>query len=94
MSAQILNPMGRTVVQQHPLAPRAGTLEGATVGLLDTRKRNGEILLAEIGALLMQRYGVKQLVTRQKELFSVPASAALIDELAAECNYAIIAIGD
>lgn len=94
MAGGIVNPLGRSVVQQHTLAPRTGTLEGATVGLVDSCKRNSDILLAEIGDLLMGGYGVKQVVTRRKPHFSLPFPPEMVEELAGQVDAVVAAVGD
>jgi hypothetical protein len=76
------------------MAVRTGTLEGATVGLMFNGKKNGDILLAEIGALLMERYSAKKLVSRRKAHFSLPVAPELVEEIAGQCDVVITAVGD
>lgn len=94
MSSRILNPRGKSAAQQHSLAPRSGTLEGATVGLLDSTKHNSDVLLAEIGKLLVERYGAKELISRRKPHFGMPAPAELVEELAGQCDVVVTGVGD
>ncbi|MDE3076807.1 MAG: hypothetical protein KGJ86_15425 [Chloroflexota bacterium] len=92
--SSILDPTGRHSAEQAKLASRTGSLKGATVGLLNSTKRNSDILLAAIGAELKQRYGVKEVVECAKPTFSLPAPPPLVDELAAKCHYIITGVGD
>ena len=61
-------------------------LRGITVGFLDNTKSNFDRLVADLGELLRERYGVAGIVHRKKANASTPASAELIDELAKQCD--------
>jgi hypothetical protein len=94
MVSRIISPMGRGAKQANRLASRKVSLEGTSVGLLFNGKRNGDILLAEIGNLLMERYGAKKVVTRRKPHFALPVPPDLVEEMAGQCDVVIAAIGD
>jgi len=70
------------------------TLQGKVVGFIDNNKPNFNLLAADIGALLIARYGVRAVLVRQKPSASVPAAAAIIDELARKCDLVIAGSGD
>ena len=76
-----------------PLAPRPMDLAGATVGLLDNTKEQGDIILQTLGELLQARYGVARVVMRRKEHYSKPAAPALLEAMAQEVHVAITAVG-
>jgi hypothetical protein len=76
-----------------PLAPRPADLTGKVVGLLDNTKEQGSLILETLGAALCEQYGVARVVTRRKEHYSKPATAALLDEMAKEVDVAIAALG-
>jgi hypothetical protein len=91
----ILDPTGDT--DQGPdttLAPRLGSLRGATLGLLDNGKPNGSVLLTEIGAHLRERYGVREVRMFTKSYFGTPVDQTLTERIVQECDFAIAAIGD
>jgi hypothetical protein len=90
----ILDPSGRRRAEQGTLAPRKGSLDGATVGLLNSTKRNSDILLTAIGMELREQYGVKDVIERTKPTFSLPVPALLADEMAEKCDYVITGVGD
>lgn len=92
--SSILDPTGGSTGTRHPLAPRPSSLNGMTIGLLDSSKRNSDILLAELGSLLVTRYGAKDTMQRAKPTFTVPAPAALVDEMAARCHVVVTGVGD
>lgn len=90
----LIDPTGQSSAARLTMAPRKGSLKGATVGLMSSSKRNSDILLAEIGALLVERHGVAELVERTKPSFAVPAPPELVDELAAKCDVVVTGVGD
>lgn len=95
MSSILLSPEGRSEERSATLAPRPlTTLDGATLGLLGNTKLNADAILSAIGELLAQRYGLETVIARTKPSFSLPAPAALVDELAAKCQVVIAGVGD
>ena len=74
-------------------APRPMDLAGRVVGLLDNTKEQADVILATIGQALQERHGVARVVIRRKEHYSKPATEQLIDEMAAEVQVAIAAVG-
>ena len=90
----IIDPTSRRNVEAGSLAPRKGSLQGATVGLLNSTKRNSDILLAAVGEELKERFGVKELIEVSKPTFSLPAPPKLVDELVEKCDIVITGVGD
>jgi predicted ATP-grasp superfamily ATP-dependent carboligase len=84
-------PRGREGVRL--AAPRA-RLAGATIGLLENTKHNASLFLAELGQLLVDRYGVAGVVARTKLAFALPVSADLLEELATSCQAVVTGVGD
>lgn len=82
---------GQTVLLA--LAPRPMDLAGATVGLLDNTKEQGDVILQTLGEMLQTRYGVARVVMRRKEHYSKPAAEPLIAAMAEEVQVAIAAVG-
>jgi len=80
-------------VARIPLAPRPMDLAGATVGLLDNTKEQGDVILQTLGEMLQARYGVARVVMRRKEHYSKPAAPAIIEVLAQDVHVAITAVG-
>ena len=76
-----------------PLARRRMDLAGATVGLLDNTKEQGDAILQTLGAMLQAHYGVARVVMRRKEHYAKPAGEALIGAMAQEVQVAIAAVG-
>ncbi|HLH68896.1 MAG TPA: hypothetical protein VKY90_07670 [Candidatus Dormibacteraeota bacterium] len=90
----VLDPTGRAEVAPGTLAPRLQSLAGMTVGLLDNRKHNAGVLLAELGRLLVAQHQVGRVVKAQKPHFGLPAPSDVTESLATQCSAVITAIGD
>ena len=95
----ILDPTGLAGSQPDgTLAARAGTLEGARVGLLDNTKANAGVLLSVLADLLTEAGGrtvtPAELVRVRKSNFTQPVSPGEIDDLRRRCDVVVTAIGD
>ena len=90
----LLNPEGSSQEGHAPLAPRPGNLNGKRIGLLSNSKLNADAVLYAIGELLAQRFDVTEVMHRSKPNFSLPASEATFDELAANCDVVLAGVGD
>lgn len=100
MVHQILDPTGGVPPVGAPaggeslLATPRARLQGATIGLLENTKQNASLFLAELGRLLIERYGAAGVVARTKLAFALPVSPELLEELAASCQAVITGVGD
>jgi hypothetical protein len=99
--------MTASIILYDPTAPRAkvsdkteiarptlASLEGKVVGFIDNAKPNFNHLADDIGELLMQKYGVKQVIKRRKRAASVPAPDAVYKEYTDEVDLVITGSGD
>ena len=75
------------------LAARPMDLANKVVGLLDNTKEQGDLILEAVADALRENYGVAKVIIRRKEFFSKPASEQLINEMAAQVQVAIAALG-
>ncbi|HLG63481.1 MAG TPA: hypothetical protein VKY19_16195 [Ktedonosporobacter sp.] len=64
------------------------------LGLLDNSKPNSGELLKKVAVLLAERYPEVQVRYYRKSGAYRPAPAALLDQMAAECDAALVGIGD
>jgi len=83
---RVLSPVGRASRQPLTAPALPADLTGLTVGFLDNTKANFDRLVAELGALLTGRWGVREVVHRRKANASSPAPPELLAELAARCD--------
>jgi len=64
------------------------------LGLLDNGKRNALELLGALAEELRGSLGVEELLVRTKPSSSLPASEAILRELASRCSIVIAGVGD
>lgn len=75
-------------------APRPAGLAGLTVGILENGKRNSDVLLRHLAALLRDEAGVGEVLTVRKASAYRPAPDGELDRLAAKCRAVVTGIGD
>jgi hypothetical protein len=90
----ILDPTAAPAAAAAQGAWRLDRLEGKVVGFVDNAKPNFGALVDELSEVLVERYGVARIVKTRKRAASVPAEAAALDALAAECDLVITGSGD
>lgn len=89
---EILDPTGETETSSWPLSPKLDAGQSGHFGLLDISKPQGDVFLDELERRLGER---GHRVTRyRKPTMARPADAALIREMAAACDAAVIALAD
>ncbi len=74
-------------------APKAKVRE-LRLGVLDNSKSNADHLLRFVTAGLKADLPIKKIVATRKGNVSLPAPKAIIEELAAECDFVVSAMGD
>jgi hypothetical protein len=89
---EYVSPIDERTRTPEPLAPRAETIDGKTVALLDISKNRGAEFLDRLEAQLRER-GARTLRYR-KPTFSRPASADLIEEIAIHGDLAVEGLAD
>jgi len=80
----------RTIVAQ--LAPRLTTLAGKRIGILDNSKANAGTLMLALAQILKERYGVGEIVKRDKPVAGPPSPEALAALSA--CDFALVGSAD
>jgi hypothetical protein len=87
-----VSPFDERVRAAEPLAPRPASISGRRAVLLDIRKNRGAEFLDRIEMQL--RAAGAPTARRAKEIFSKPASLALIDEIAGQADLVVEALAD
>ena len=90
----LLDPSSEDVPEEHPLARRLASLNGATIGLVDNTKRNSGLFLEIAGQELRRLYGVSQVVLVRKANASTPAPTDLLDQVSNPSDAVIHAVAD
>jgi hypothetical protein len=88
------DPRGAVEIEPLALAARAGGLDGLRLGVLDNTKWNANRLLRKTVAKLQQEFSFSVVNHYRKESFSKDADTALIENIAANNDLALTAIGD
>ena len=91
---QVYDPTAPSPDATQNLRHSVGDLSGKVVGFIDNSKPNFNLLIDDMAELLTTRYGVKAIVKRGKRSASMPATAQMIDELAAQCDLVVTGSGD
>ncbi len=92
MSSNIYDPF-KAADKSVPWAKRSESLRGKVVGLYDNTKERADIILRALGQALLDKHGVRKLMSRRGVHFSKPASAEILDEMARECDAVICGLG-
>jgi hypothetical protein len=87
-------PRAKVPAVVEPAKPVLESLAGKVVGFIDNAKPNFNYLADDIGELLMKKYGVKQVLKRQKRASSVPAPEDVYREYTEHCDLVITGSGD
>ena len=90
----VYDPRGRVEAETKPLALRVASLTDLRLGVLDNSKWNGGKLLRKTIALLEQDIAFAEVRYYTKGSFSKNAAPELIEQIAAENDAVITAIGD
>ena len=91
---RLVHPAAEDQPVQYQLAPRLATLQGATIGLIDNRKRHSDVFLARLQELLRERYGVAGFQYYTKDGASVPTPADVMADMTQNCDAVIHAVAD
>ncbi len=90
----ILDPVGSTSAASRTLSPRPGSLEGGVIGVLDNSKPNARVLLEGVARALARKMGARDVRVWRKPGASIGATAAVLDEIAAQCGAVLTASAD
>jgi len=91
---RVFDPRGRVDAERILPAPRAATLEGLRLGILDNTKWNANRLLRKTADRLGEQHRFAAVHYYKKESFSKFADPRLLAQIAAENDIVLTAIGD
>ena len=92
----VLSPEGKAQTSAAKVAglPQFTDLRGKVVGLLDNSKPNADKLAQRFAELLIEKYGVANVITRRKLTAQQGAPKQFLDELAAQADIVLSGLGD
>jgi hypothetical protein len=83
---RVLSPIGIPAGDVLTVPPLPASLAGRTVGFVDNRKANFDLLADEIGAILSAEFGVTNVIRRRKANAATPAAPEILAGLAKDCD--------
>jgi hypothetical protein len=92
MSIRLYDPTAEPRPTDARLAPRLSSLAGKRVGILDNGKANAGTLMLAVATILQERYGVTEVVKREKPVAGPPKPEVL--EALARCDVALVGSAD
>jgi hypothetical protein len=92
MSIRLYDPTAEPRAVAARLAPRLTTLAGKRVGILDNGKANAGTLMLAVTKILQERYGVAEVVKREKPVAGPPKPEVL--EALSKCDFALVGSAD
>ena len=90
----VLDPTTEPDPLEASAAPRLDTLNNKVLGILDNAKPNADRILDMVAELIAKKYELAGLVKRRKPGASRGAPQEILDELARECDFVIVGVGD
>ena len=92
MTIRLYDPTAEPRAINAQLAPRLASLVGTRAGILDNGKANAGTLMLAVTKILQERYGVKEVVKRNKPVAGPPAPEILED--LSKCDFALVGSAD
>ena len=90
----VMDPTAVAIEAEANMAPRLSSLDGKVLGLLDNSKHNASALLKMVGDLFSDQFELKDIKFASKLDASRPVPKETVQKLAAESDFAVVAIGD
>ncbi len=92
---RLVNPGGTELgSSEFELNQRPADLNGKTLGLLENHKANSDKVLHELGTLLKEKYGIKDVVYLSKHNASLPTKPETVQQLMDKVDVLITGVGD
>jgi predicted GTPase len=91
---ELVDPTTQPLVASFSVAPRLLDIRGKRIGLIDDSKTNAKELLEDLATILEDRYETSVALYHRKPSASKPADPQIVEQLAKECDGAIVAVGD
>jgi hypothetical protein len=92
MTIRLYDPTAEPRANEARLAPRLDSLAGKRVGILDNSKANAGTLMLAVARVLQERYGVIEVVKREKPVAGPPAPEILA--ALSRCDFALVGSAD
>jgi hypothetical protein len=91
---KVLNPTAGPARGKSGIAPRPGTLDDKTIGVIWNGRAYGDRILSEALDILKQRYRIREVVFREKPFLGNIAPEEILADMAARAHLVITGVGD
>jgi hypothetical protein len=92
MRMKLYDPTAEPRAIKAQLAPRLETLKGKRAGILDNSKANAGTLMLAVTKILQERYGVTEVIKREKPVAG-PPKPEVLDALS-KADFALVGSAD
>ena len=93
-SVEVLLPKAVVDPAAVQLSPRPASLDGAIVGFVWNSKPNGDALLDRFAHVAREQWDIADIRRASKPSAATGATDDVLDEVAAGCDVAVVAVGD
>lgn len=93
-SLQVYDPIAPCLTPPQKSRATLDSLSGKVIGFIDNSKPNFQYLVEDLSRVLMDKHGVKQVLTRRKRSASQGLADAALNELVAQTDAVITGSGD
>ncbi len=93
-SVLVYDPIAPCLTQPQKSRQSLDKLAGKTIGFIDNSKPNFNHLVDALSPILMEKYGVKQIVKQRKRSASQGLNEGLLNDLVAQTDAVITGSGD
>jgi hypothetical protein len=93
-SIRVYEPVAPCLAQPQKSRQALDTLAGKTIGFIDNSKPNFNLLAEDLSRLLIEKYGVKQVITRRKRSASQGLADNILEDLVAQTDAVVTGSGD
>jgi hypothetical protein len=92
MGIRLYDPTAEPRALSAQLAPRLASLKGTRAGILDNGKANAGTLMLAVTKILQERYGVAEVIKREKPVAG-PPKPEVLDALG-QCDFTLVGSAD
>jgi len=89
---RLYDPTAEPRVVAERLAPRLASLAGKRAGILDNGKANAGTLMLAVTKILQERYGVAEVIQREKPVAGPPVPEVLA--ALSQCDFVLVGSAD
>ena len=94
-NVRLIDPTGVALASgDFRLNERPNSLQGKTLGLLENSKANSDKVLNELGRILQEKYGLKEVRNFSKHSASLPTKPETIQEMLDGVDLLVTGVGD